>query len=129
MSFPEFIKKSFYILTVIFFICLSTLYIMLTHKNRALKVLSKIHISSLTESLITVFLNRFTVGLVVLKKPSILMNSFIFFRNFMDNRSIICCYCGLCMWDTYFNSWWHICSYNNRHWKHNPYYSRIFWHL
>jgi uncharacterized protein (TIRG00374 family) len=77
MSFPEFIKKSFYILTVVFFICLTMLYIMLTHKNKALKVLSKIPISSIVESL-TVFLNRFTGGLLVLKKPSILMKSFIF---------------------------------------------------
>lgn len=78
MSFPEFIKKSFYILTFVFFICLSTLYIMLTHKNKALKVLSKMPISSVVESLITVFLNRFTGGLAVLKKPSILIKSFIF---------------------------------------------------
>lgn len=77
MSFPEFIKKSFYILTFVFFICLSTLYIMLTHKNKALKVLSKIPIPSFVESL-TVFLNRFTGGLVVLKDPSILIKSFIF---------------------------------------------------
>jgi uncharacterized protein (TIRG00374 family) len=77
MSFPEFIKKSFYILTFVFFICLSTLYIMLTHKNKALKVLSKIPIPSFVESL-TVFLNRFTGGLVVLKEPSILIKSFIF---------------------------------------------------
>jgi uncharacterized protein (TIRG00374 family) len=78
MSFPEFIKKSFYILTAVFFICLSILYILLTHKNKGLKVLSKMHISSFVESLITVFLNRFTVGLAALKKPSILMKSFIF---------------------------------------------------
>jgi len=78
MSFPEFIKKSFYILTFVFFICLSSLYIMLTHKNKALKVLSKMPISSIVESLITVFLNRFTGGLAVLKKPSILIKSFIF---------------------------------------------------
>ncbi|MDR2818221.1 MAG: flippase-like domain-containing protein [Endomicrobium sp.] len=78
MSFPEFIKKSFYILTFVFFICLSALYIMLTHKNKALKVLSKMPISSVVESLITVFLNRFTGGLAVLKKPSILIKSFIF---------------------------------------------------
>jgi uncharacterized protein (TIRG00374 family) len=40
MSFPGFIKQSFYILTIIFFICLAALYIMLIHKNKALKVLS-----------------------------------------------------------------------------------------
>ncbi|MDR1942999.1 MAG: flippase-like domain-containing protein [Endomicrobium sp.] len=78
MSFPEFIKRFFYILTIVFFICLTMLYIMLTHKNKALKVLSKMPISSAVESLITAFLNRFTGGLAVLKKPSILMKNFIF---------------------------------------------------
>jgi uncharacterized protein (TIRG00374 family) len=77
MSFPEFIKKSFYILTVVFFICLTMLYIMLAHKNKALKVLSKIPTSSIVKSL-RLFFNRFTSGLLVLKKPSILMRSFIF---------------------------------------------------
>ncbi|MDR3195404.1 MAG: flippase-like domain-containing protein [Endomicrobium sp.] len=78
MSFPEFIKRPFYILTVVFFICLVTLYIMLTHKNKALKVLSKMPISLTVKSLITDFLNRFTGGLAVLKKPSILIKIFIF---------------------------------------------------
>jgi uncharacterized protein (TIRG00374 family) len=77
-SFPEFIKKYFYILTLAFFIYLSILYIMLTHKNKDLKVLSKMPKLSVVKSLITVFFNRFTSGLVVLKKPSILMKSFIF---------------------------------------------------
>jgi uncharacterized protein (TIRG00374 family) len=78
MSFPEYIKRSFYIVTVIFFICLASLYIMLTNKNKALEVLSKIPISVTVKLLITNFLNRFTGGLIVLKKPSVLMKTFIF---------------------------------------------------
>jgi uncharacterized protein (TIRG00374 family) len=78
ISFPEFIKKSFYILTLVFSIFSLILYIMLTHKNKVLKVLSKMPIPSVVESLITVFFNRFTCGLAVLKKPFILIKSFIF---------------------------------------------------
>jgi uncharacterized protein (TIRG00374 family) len=78
ISFPEFIKKYFYILTFVFFICLSIFYIMLTHKNKTLKILSKMSISSAIRSFVTVFLNRFIYGLVVFKKPSILIKSFIF---------------------------------------------------
>jgi uncharacterized protein (TIRG00374 family) len=78
MSFPEFIKRSFYILTVVFFICLATLYIMLIHKNKALEMLSKMPISLTFKSFITDFFNRFTGGLIVLKNPIILMKIFTF---------------------------------------------------
>ncbi|MDR1122412.1 MAG: flippase-like domain-containing protein [Endomicrobium sp.] len=77
-SFPEFIKKYFYILTFVFFICLSILYIILTHKDKTLKILSKMPIPLTIKSFITAFLNRFTFGLIVFKKPSILVKSFIF---------------------------------------------------
>ncbi|MDR2457864.1 MAG: flippase-like domain-containing protein [Clostridiales Family XIII bacterium] len=78
MPFPEFIKRSFYILTIIFFICLAILYIVLIHKDKALKVLSKIPLSLKLKSFITDFLNRFTGGLAILKNPDILIKTFIF---------------------------------------------------
>jgi uncharacterized protein (TIRG00374 family) len=78
MPFPEFIKQSFYILIVVFFVCLSTFYIMLIHKNKALKILSKMPLSLNLKSLITDFLNKFAGGLAVLKNPTILIRAFIF---------------------------------------------------
>jgi uncharacterized protein (TIRG00374 family) len=77
MHFPEYIKRSFYILTVIFFICLLALYIILIHKDNAFKVLSKVPVALSLKSLITKFLDRFTSGLIVLKTPSILIKTFI----------------------------------------------------
>jgi uncharacterized protein (TIRG00374 family) len=77
MYFPEYIKRSFYILTIIFFICLLALYIILIHKDNAFKVLSKVPIASSLKSLITNFLDRFTSGLIVLETPSVLIKTFI----------------------------------------------------
>jgi uncharacterized protein (TIRG00374 family) len=77
MSFPEYIKRSFYILTVIFFICLLALYIILIYKDNAFKVLSKVSVTSSLKYLITNFLDRFTSGLIVLKTPSVLIKTFI----------------------------------------------------
>ncbi|MDR3256440.1 MAG: flippase-like domain-containing protein [Endomicrobium sp.] len=77
MSFPEFIKKSFSFLVIIFIICLVVLYMMLINENKALNFLSKIHIPAIMKSLITEFFNKFTSGLVILRTPSVLIKSFI----------------------------------------------------
>jgi uncharacterized protein (TIRG00374 family) len=77
MSFPEFIKKSFYFLTMILVICLVVLYIMLMHEDKVLKILSKIPMPAILKSFILEIFNKFTDGLVILKKPAIIIKTFM----------------------------------------------------
>ncbi|MDR3071379.1 MAG: flippase-like domain-containing protein [Endomicrobium sp.] len=77
MSFPEFIKKSFYILTTCLVICLVLFYIMLTYEKKILTILSKISLAKIIKLVMTKFVHKFTTGLIVLKNPTILIKIFI----------------------------------------------------
>jgi uncharacterized protein (TIRG00374 family) len=77
MSFHEFLEKSFYILAVLFIICLIVFYIMLMYKNRVINFLSAIFMPAKIKVFITDFLNKFIDGLEILKKPSVLIKTFI----------------------------------------------------
>lgn len=77
MSFPTFLEKSFYMLGLFSFIALVALYIMLTHEKKASNILSKVPMPVAMKSLTIEFFNKFTNGLVLLKRPEVLIKTFI----------------------------------------------------
>jgi uncharacterized protein (TIRG00374 family) len=77
MPFPEFVKKTFYILTAISAVCFFMFFIILSHEEKTLKILMKLPVPDSAKLAISGFFNKFTDGLAILNKPSVLIKTFI----------------------------------------------------
>ncbi len=77
LPFPDFIKKSFYICGAVFGLCLVILMIISIYENKALAVFSKIPMPSKIKGFVTEIFEKFTGGLVMLRKPGVFFTSFI----------------------------------------------------
>lgn len=71
MPFPEFIKKSFYVSGVIFSAALIILFLMSENEKRALGLISKIPLPRKAKESLLKFTDKFTDGLIILRKPKI----------------------------------------------------------
>ena len=77
LPFPDFIKKSFYICGAVFGLCLVILMIISIYENKALAVFSKIPMPFKIKGFVTEIFEKFTGGLVMLRKPGVFFTSFI----------------------------------------------------
>ncbi|MDR0618146.1 MAG: flippase-like domain-containing protein [Endomicrobium sp.] len=72
MPFASILERSFYVLFTIAILCFVVLYIIITHREKMIEILSKLSISSKIKSIIFSFLDKFASGLIILKKPIVL---------------------------------------------------------
>jgi uncharacterized protein (TIRG00374 family) len=78
LPFPEVVKKSFIICSVIFGIMLIALFIIAIYDSKAVKALSKIPLPSKIKTLILSLINKFIDGLVILKSKKAFIISIFF---------------------------------------------------
>jgi uncharacterized protein (TIRG00374 family) len=71
--FPDVIERSFYVLFAIGILCCLALYIIIIYEDNVIKLLSKISIPDKIKSVVFNFFNKFASGLVILKKPMVLL--------------------------------------------------------
>lgn len=76
LPFPDFIKNSFYICGIVFGLCLILLMAISINENKAKEIVSKIPMPSRIKNFVIVIFEKFTGGLVMLRKPGVFFTSF-----------------------------------------------------
>ncbi|MCL2335750.1 MAG: flippase-like domain-containing protein [Endomicrobia bacterium] len=75
MPFPEFIKRSFYVSGIVFGGALAMLFLISKNDEQALNFVSKLPMPQKVKSFVTKLFDKFTGGLMVLRKPAIMSSA------------------------------------------------------
>ncbi|MDR2192552.1 MAG: flippase-like domain-containing protein [Endomicrobium sp.] len=78
LPFPEFIKKSFYLSTIVFGGALLVLFVISKNDKKSLELVNKIPMPAKIKNYVAEIFEKFTGGLAMLKKPALFSVSFLF---------------------------------------------------